>query len=148
MAERQATAVWEGDLGGGKGTVSSGSGVLSEQPITWEARTGQHGGLTSPEELIAAAHASCYAMAFSHTLAEQGMPPERLEVASTVGFVPKPGGGMMVGYANLSVTGRVPGMADQAAFEAAARQGEANCPISNALRNNVQINLKSTLDNG
>ena len=145
MTERKATAVWEGDLihGSGKLTTDS-SGVLQDTPVSWPARTEQAGGKTSPEELIAAAHAACYAMAFSHTLAQAGTPPERLDVSATVGLGPKPGGGVQVVHSHLTVTGTVPGL-DQAGFEAAAKQGEQGCPISNALRNNVEITVTATL---
>jgi osmotically inducible protein OsmC len=145
MAERQATAVWEGNLTEGKGNVTSGTNVLKDQAVTWKARTEEPGGMTSPEELIAAAHASCYAMAFSHTLTGMGRTPQRLEVTAKVGFEPKPGGGMMVSYSNLTVRGRVPGM-DQAAFQEAARKGDEGCPVSNALRNNVRIDVDAKLD--
>jgi osmotically inducible protein OsmC len=144
--ERTATTVWQGDLMSGSGTVTSGTGVLQDQAVTWAARTEDPGGKTSPEELIAAAHAACYAMAFSHALAGMGSPAERLEVTATVGFGPKTGGGgFEVKYSNLAVKGKVPGM-DQATFEDAAKQGEAGCPVSNALRNNIVINLQATLE--
>jgi osmotically inducible protein OsmC len=143
--ERTATAVWHGDLMGGSGDVSTGSGVLQDQPVDWKARTEESGGKTSPEDLLAAAHAACYAMAFSNVLAQQGHAPDELRVTATVGFGPKQGGGgMAVQYSNLSVTGKVSGM-DEAAFEDAARQGEQGCPISNALRNNVPIHLTAKL---
>ena len=147
QAERRADVVWEGNLLQGSGTVTSvTSGALGDLPVSWPARTEQHGGKTSPEELLAAAHAACYAMAFSHALAQGGNPPERLQVSATVGFDPKPGGGgFYVSGSKLAVRGRVPGM-DQAAFEAAARQGEQGCPISNAIRNNVPIDLEATLE--
>jgi osmotically inducible protein OsmC len=147
QAERRADVVWEGNLLQGSGTVTSvTSGAFGGLPVSWPARTEQHGGKTSPEELLAAAHAACYAMAFSHALAQGGNPPERLQVSATVGFDPKPGGGgFYVSGSKLAVRGRVPGM-DQAAFEAAARQGEQGCPISNAIRNNVPIDLEATLE--
>ena len=144
MAERTATAVWSGSLTGGSGTVSSGTGVISEQKVTWAARTEDPAGMTSPEELIAAAHASCYAMAFSNVLNGNGTPPERLEVTATVGFGPKQGGGMKVTHSNLKVVGKVPGLsADE--FSKLAAEGEAGCPVSNALRGNVDIGLESSL---
>src|SRR5918992_1068751 len=99
--------------------------------VVWEGNLLQGSGKTSPEELLAAAHAACYAMAFSHALAQGVNPPERLEVSATVGFDPKPGGGgFYVSGSKLAVRGRVPGM-DQAAFEAAARPREQGCPNSN-----------------
>jgi osmotically inducible protein OsmC len=145
MTERQATAVWEGDLASGTGMVSSGTGAFPNLPVTWKARTEDPGGMTSPEELIAAAHAACYAMAFAHTLTTDGHQPQSLYVTSKVGFGPKPGGGMMVTYSRLSVRGKVPGL-DQAAFEEEAKKGEQGCPISNALRNNVEISVEATLE--
>ncbi len=141
---RRADVVWNGNLMEGAGTFSVGSGALTEQPVSWPARTEAPGGKTSPEELVAAAHASCYAMAFSHTLAEAGHPPERLEVGAVVSFVPKPAGGFSVAASALSVRGCVPGL-DQAGFEDLARQGEAGCPISNALRGNVEISVSASL---
>jgi osmotically inducible protein OsmC len=145
MAERTATAIWSGNLTEGSGTVSSGTGVLSDQKVTWAARTEDPAGMTSPEELIAAAHASCYAMAFSNVLNGNGTPPERLEVTAKVGFGPKPEGGMKVTYSKLSVKGRLPGL-DAEAFQRLAREGEAGCPVSNALRNNVDIELNAELE--
>ena len=148
MTERQATAVWQGTLTEGTGQLTAdSSGTLRDQGVTWAARTQRPEGKTSPEELVAAAHASCYAMAFSNTLSGAGSPPERLEVTATVGLGPKTGGGVEVKYSNLAVRGRVPGL-DQARFAELARQGEQSCPISNALRNNLEIGLDATLDNG
>ena len=147
QAERKATAVWEGSLIEGNGRVTADTtGIFKDQAITWKARTESANGKTSPEELMAAAHASCYAMAFSNTLAQAGTPADQLQVTATVGFHPKAGGGgFEITYSNLEVRGRVPGL-DQAAFEQAAREGERGCPVSNALRNNVQINLTATLE--
>ena len=146
QAERRADVIWEGDLLSGSGTITKvTSGAWGNLPVSWPARTEQPGGKTSPEELLAGAHAACYAMAFSNTLAGRGTPPERLEVSATVGFHPKVGGGFEVSFSHLTVRGRVPGL-DQAGFEEAARQGEQGCPISNALRNNVQITVEATLD--
>jgi lipoyl-dependent peroxiredoxin len=145
VAERSASTVWEGNLIQGHGTFNVGSGSLGSQDVTWARRTEEPEGHTSPEELIAAAHSSCYAMAFSHTLTENGTPPERLEVTSKVGFLPKEGGGMRVAYSRLSVRGKVPGL-DQAQFAELARKGEEGCPVSNALRNNVEITVDATLD--
>jgi osmotically inducible protein OsmC len=107
-------------------------------------RTGDSTAEASPEELIAAAHAACYAMAFSHHLSSNGNTPQSLEVTSKVGFGPKPGGGMQVTHSHLTVKGNVSGM-DQAAFAAAAKEAEAGCPVSNALRNNLEITVDATL---
>ncbi|MGI8477707.1 MAG: OsmC family peroxiredoxin [Thermomicrobiales bacterium] len=144
MVEKTASAVWNGTLVEGSGSFSLESGVLADSPLTWAARTGAGSGKTSPEELIAAAHASCYAMAFTHMLANAGTPAERLDVSSSVGFGPNPGGGMKVTHSHLTVKGTVPGL-DQAAFAEAAKNAEQDCPVSNALRNNIEITVEATL---
>lgn len=143
-AERRADVTWTGDLIHGKGTIKVGSGALTEQPVTWAARTEAPDGKTSPEELIAAAHAACYAMAFSNTLAKQGNPPERLAVTA-VSTLDQVNGKWTITTMDLTVRGAVPGL-DQAGFEDAARTAEAGCPVSNALRNNVKINLRAQLE--
>lgn len=144
MVEKTASAVWNGTLVAGSGSFSLESGVLADSPLTWAARTGPGSGKTSPEELIAAAHSSCYAMAFSHLLANAGTPAERLDVSSSVGFGPNPGGGMKVTHSHLTVKGTVAGL-DQAAFAEAARNAEQACPVSNALRGNIEITVEATL---
>lgn len=142
--ERTATATWEGSLTEGSGTFSlRSSGLVSDAPVSWPARTEEPGGKTSPEELIAAAHAACYAMAFSGHLGRTASPPERLDIECTVTFAKKPEGGFKVATSTLRVRGRVPGM-DQASFEEAARAGEQGCPVSNALRGNVDIRVEAT----
>ena len=113
--------------------------------MSWAARTEAPGGKTSPEELLAAAHASCYAMAFSATLGGNDAPPERLTVTSVVTFAPKDGGGFRVASSALTVRGKVPGI-DQARFGELAKMGEAGCPISNALRGNVEITVEAILE--
>lgn len=143
-ALRRADAVWEGDLLNGRGTVKVGTGVFPEFPVTWAARTEEPGGKTSPEELLAAAHASCYAMALSSTLAKRGTPPKRLNVTA-VCTLDKVEGAWKVTTMELTVRGNVPGL-DQAKFEDAAQAGEKGCPISNAIRNNVKIKLTAKLD--
>ncbi len=144
-AERRAEAVWEGNLIQGSGkVVSVGSGAIGELPITWASRTERSDGKTSPEELIAAAHAACYAMAFSHTLAQAGTPAERLLVNAVCTFE-QVEAGFKITMMDLDVRGKVPGL-DEAGFEKAAQQAEQGCPVSNALRNNVQIRVKAHLD--
>lgn len=145
MAERRAEVIWEGNLTEGQGRLTSGTGILRDQRVTWAARTEDPAGMTSPEELLAAAHASCYAMAFSGALARGGTPPARLRVTAVCALDRKPEGGVKVSTMDLHVRGVVPGL-DQAGFEAAARQGEQGCPISNAIRNNVEIRLKAELE--
>jgi len=144
MAERKATAVWSGTLAEGSGVVSGGSGAFTDQAVSWASRTGDANGQTSPEELIGAAHSSCYAMAFSYVLGNAGHTVERLQVTSGVGFGPNPGGGMRVTHSHLTVKGKVPGL-DQDGFAELAKQAEANCPVSNALRNNIEITVDATL---
>ncbi len=144
MAESRASAEWEGDLMGGAGTVAVASGAFPDQPVTWKARTERPDSKTSPEELIAAAHAACYAMAFSHALAEAGHAPERVAVDAVCTFGPVEGG-FAITRIDLKVRGRVPGI-DQAEFERLAGDGERGCPVSNALRGNVEIGLAVTLE--
>jgi osmotically inducible protein OsmC len=144
MAEKTATATWNGNLTEGSGTFSLESGVIADSPVSWAARTNEARGQTSPEELIAAAHASCYAMAFSNYLNTNHSAPKSLEVTSSVGFGPNPGGGMKVTHSKLTVRGAVPGM-DDATFKDAATKAEAQCPVSNALRNNIEITVDASL---
>jgi osmotically inducible protein OsmC len=141
-ADRSAEVVWDGNLlqGSGRFTVESGA-LPADLPVTWPARTEEPGGKTSPEELIAAAHASCYAMAFSHTLDQAGHPPEELRVRATVSFDPN---GPNVTRSRLEVTGRVRGL-DAGEFQRLAEQGEQGCPVSNALRGNVGMELSASL---
>ncbi len=138
--ERRAEVVWKGALTG-RGTVSGATGALGEHPVTWSARVESPEGSTSPEELIAAAHAACYCMGLSHELGEGGNPPERLEASVAVGFVPGEG----VQYSAITVNGRVPGI-DADAFREAARAAAEGCPISGALKGNVEISVQATLE--
>ncbi len=142
-AQSRANVVWEGDLARGHGSLNVESGIIKEQSITWAARTQRVPGTTSPEELLAASHAGCYAMAFSHTLAQAGTPPTRLEVAATCSFE-QVEGKFKITTMDLEVHGQVPGL-DQARFQDLARQAEQGCPVSNALRNNVDIRVKAQL---
>lgn len=143
MAERSATTVWEGDLPHGQGMLNGASGALSDLPVTWASRTERSDGKTSPEELIAAAHASCFSMALSNELGEAGTTPERLEVTAKVTLDEKDGA-PTVTTSELTVSGRVPG-SDQARFETAAQAAGKNCPISRALAG-VQITVNATLE--
>jgi osmotically inducible protein OsmC len=131
IAERQATTVWSGSLTQGSGTVTSGTGALGELPVTWGSRTERSDGRTSPEELIAAAHASCFSMALSHELTQGGNEPEQLDVTAVV-TLDRVDDAPTVTRSALTVTGRVPGI-DAAGFEAAARDAGRNCPISRLL---------------
>ncbi len=143
-ADRRAQAHWEGPLTSGRGEVtlrSSGAGTL---PVTWASRVEKSDGRTSPEELVAAAHAACYSMAFSATLGREASPPDSLDVEVVVSLNPKEGGGFRVTDSAITVTGSVPGI-DQATFQALAEKAEAGCPISNSLRGNVAITVTATL---
>jgi osmotically inducible protein OsmC len=143
-AVRKARAVWNGDLAKGSGEVSSvTSGKFSALPVSWGARTEAPQGKTSPEELLAAAHASCFAMALSAGLAKAGSPPKRLDVTSTVTF-DKVGEDWTVVSSELEVKGEVPGI-DAAAFAKAAEGAKDGCPISRALKNNVKLSVRPTL---
>ena len=140
--ERTAEAVWEGSLMEGSGTITkTGSGALPELPVTWASRAESPEGRTSPEELIAAAHAACFAMALSHALAEAGSAPERLDTSATITFVPGTG----ITKAALTVTGRVPGI-DENAFREAAEGAKDGCPVSGALKGNVELTLDARLE--
>src|SRR5262245_1807915 len=140
--ERRAEAGWEGSLIEGSGTITStGSGALAQLPVTWASRAESPDGRTSPEELIAAAHAACFAMALSHALAQEGNPPERLETSATVTFVPGTG----ITKSALTVWGRVPGI-DGVAFKEAAEGAKDGCPVSGALQGNVELTLDVSFD--
>jgi osmotically inducible protein OsmC len=141
MADRSASAVWQGDLFGGNGSVSAvSSGLFTDAGVTWAARTEEPGGKTSPEELIAAAHAACFCMALSNELSSRGHPPARLEVQATCTF--KPGKGITT--MAIDVTAEVPGV-DAAGFEEGLDAAIESCPVSGALRGNVDITVEGTL---
>jgi osmotically inducible protein OsmC len=142
-AQSRAEAVWEGSLTGGGGTVTLASGVAPPLPVTWAARTSRSAGKTSPEELVAAAHASCYCMALSNDLAENGTPPAKLEVGATVTFA-NVNGAWKVTRSALTVRGTVPGL-DAAGFARMADAAKDGCPISVALKNNIEITVAATL---
>lgn len=144
-ATRTAHAVWEGGLLDGKGSVSAGSSSLfSALPVSWASRTEAVDGRTSPEELLAAAHASCYCMALSFGLANAGTPPAKLEASATVTFAPAPAGGFHVQSSHLVVKGTVPGMTAEA-FQAAAEGAKDGCPISKAMAGNVALSVEASL---
>jgi lipoyl-dependent peroxiredoxin len=141
MADRTANVTWRGSLAEGSGTIESvGSGSFGPLDVTWTSRTEEPGGRTSPEELIAAAHASCFSMALSGALARAGTPPERLDVSATVTFVPGTG----ITKSALTVRGTVPGM-DEEAFREAAEGAKEGCPVSGALAGGPEITLDALL---
>src|SRR6201994_1607665 len=131
IADRSATTGWDGDLAHGSGTLNGASGALKDLSVTWASRTERSEGKTSPEELIAAAHSSCFSMALAHGLTEAGHQPEHLDVTAKV-TLDERDGAPTVTTSELTVKGRVPGI-DQAAFEQAAADAAKNCPISRAL---------------
>ncbi|MEZ5077875.1 MAG: OsmC family peroxiredoxin [Solirubrobacterales bacterium] len=139
-AESTAKTVWKGDLASGSGRTAVASGTFPEFDVSWPARTERSAGTTSPEELLAASHASCYCMALSAGLGKAGTPPERLEAEATVTFVPGEG----VKSSHLVVSGVVAGI-DQAGFEEAAAAAGQGCPISQALKGNVEISVEAKL---
>jgi osmotically inducible protein OsmC len=140
--DRRAEVRWQGSLMDGSGTiVSTTTGAIGEQAVSWAARsTDETGGVTSPEELIAAAHAACFAMALSNTLAKDDHAPEELRTSATVTFQPGEG----ITRIALTVEGRVPGL-DDAAFQQAAQTAKDNCPVSQALAAVPEISLEARL---
>jgi lipoyl-dependent peroxiredoxin len=139
--DRKATVVWQGDLLNGSGTIDSvTSGAVGPLDVTWASRAEEPNGRTSPEELIAAAWASCFSMALSNGLAKAGTPPERLETSATVTF--QPGEGIIRGA--LTVRGTIPGL-DAAGFEQAAQDAKVNCPVSRALAGIPEVTLDASL---
>ena len=142
-AKRQADVKWEGNLQNGSGSLDlANSGALEGTGVSFATRAEDPQGQTSPEELIAAAHASCYAMAFSNVLGEGGNDPEELDVSATCVLDLD---NLKISTIELNVRGRVSGM-DEGQFEEAAKEAEQMCPVSNALRNNVEIELNVTLE--
>jgi osmotically inducible protein OsmC len=142
---RSASASWSGNLTEGSGRVSGTSSEhIKNVPLSWSARTEEPGGLGGPEELLAAAHASCFSMALSNTLFKDGFTAETLDVTADV-TADKLEAGWTVISSHLTVRGRVPG-ADQAAFASAAERAKDGCPISRALTGNVELSVDATLD--
>ena len=139
--ESSASTIWRGSLTKGSGTTHPDSGAFPDVEVTWGSRTTRSAGNTSPEELLAAAHASCFCMALSHELSEAGNEPEQLNATATVAFVPGEG----VKSSHIVVHGRVPGI-DQSQFEEAAKNAGEGCPISGALKGNIEISVEATLE--
>ena len=131
---------WEGNLLSGSGTTSLDSGAAGPLPVTWNARAEEHGSVTSPEELIAAAHSACYSMAFSSALDKNETPPGSLDVTATATFVPGTGITTMV----LEVVGKVDGISKEKFLEL-AEAAKNGCPVSQALEGNVDISLNASL---
>jgi osmotically inducible protein OsmC len=140
--DRKAEVTWNGDLMSGNGRIDSvTSGAFGGLEVSWPARSEEPGDNTSPEELIAAAHATCFSMALSHGLAQAGNAPEELKTSATVTFQPGEG----ITKIALDVAGRVPGI-DDGAFQQAAQQAKENCPVSQALAGVPEISLSARLE--
>jgi lipoyl-dependent peroxiredoxin len=140
--ERRAEVTWQGSLMEGGGTIESvGSGAFGPLDVTWTSRAEEPAGRTSPEELIAAAHAACFSMALSHGLGEAGSAPERLDTSAVVTFEPGTG----ITKIALAVRGRVPGL-DEARFREVAEGAKENCPVSQALAGVGEITLEASLE--
>jgi osmotically inducible protein OsmC len=137
----RADATWEGDLMSGGGHVKPASGAFAELPISWASRAEHQHGKTSPEELIAAAHAGCYSMALSNGLAKAGHAPERLQTTAEVEFVPGTG----ITTVTLTVHGKVSGVSKDE-FQKQAEAAKEGCPVSKALHGNVELKLNATLE--
>jgi lipoyl-dependent peroxiredoxin len=146
METRRADATWGGDLLSGRGTVTAATtGVFADLPTTWASRTGEPAGVTSPEELLATAHASCFSMAVSNELSKAGTPPTKVSVSVAVS-ADKLEAGWTVTAAAITVRGVVPG-ATEASFREAAEKAKDGCPISRALKGNVALSVEATLEN-
>lgn len=144
-AVRTATVTWNGDLATGSGSVTAGTtGLFQDLPVSWASRTEGPEGRTSPEELLAAAHASCFAMALSAGLARAGTPPEHLHIEAEVTF-DKVGEAWSVTRSRLVVMGHVDGLSPEE-FDAAAQDAKDGCPISRALKGNVELSVEATLE--
>jgi len=137
----RADAVWEGDLMDGKGKVHVASGTFGEFPVTWATRAERTHGGTSPEELIAAAHAACYNMALSNGLSKAGHHPERLTTTAEVEFVPGKG----IISSTITTRGHIHGL-ELAEFQKFAEEAKDGCPVSQALKGNVELKLNAALD--
>jgi lipoyl-dependent peroxiredoxin len=142
--ERRAHATWEGDLRSGSGQFDTGSGAISGQEVTFASRFEESGGKTSPEELIAAAHATCLSMALANGLAQQGHAPKKLET-DAVCTLDQTEEGFRITSMRLSVRGEVEGI-DEGEFRSAAEEARAGCPVSNALADSVEITVDASLE--
>ena len=141
---RHAEVSWSGDLQTGSGTINYvSSGAFSRLPVTWASRTEDHNGRTSPEELIAAAHASCFSMAFSARLGKNGTPAAKLDTKVVISFA-KGDAGWKIATSTITVKGDVPGI-DLDTFKALAEDAKDNCPVSGALKGNVDLVVDASL---
>ncbi len=145
LQERRAVVVWNGNLREGNGILTAGTGAFKNLPVTFSARTENPDSQTSPEELLAAAHAVCFTMAFSNKLTGAGFPPAQLTVNAICSLDRKPAGGLAITSMEIDVRGRVPNLKSDS-FQALAIEAERVCPVSNALRNNVAIRVQAHLE--
>jgi osmotically inducible protein OsmC len=143
MADRSANAVWEGSLADGTGEVTFDSGALGPAQVSWPARIEEPGGRTSPEELIAAAHASCFSMALAGQLGRRGRTPQRLETTATV-TIEKGEAGASITRSAIRVRATVPDI-EASVFEEAAQAAKEGCPVSMSLAGNVEVTLDAQL---
>jgi osmotically inducible protein OsmC len=141
--ERSASATWEGDLMGGSGQVSTETDAVRNAKVKWSSRAEQADENTSPEELIAAAHATCVSMALANVLAQAGTPPAKLEAEATATF-DKTSDGFRLTTMRLSIRGQVDGL-DEEGFRSAAEDAKQNCPVSQALKGNVDVTVDASL---
>lgn len=137
--QRKASAVWQGDLKAGKGTLSSGSGVLKQTPYSFHSRF-ESGIGTNPEELLAAAHAGCFTMALSAQLGGAGMTAQKLETTATISL-DKVGEGFSITKSHLDLVATIPG-ADKAKFDAAVKAAETGCPVSKLFKAEISVTAK------
>ena len=144
IAQRTAEVTWDGSLASGNGRVTSGSGALTNLPVTWAARTEAPGGKTSPEELIAAAHATCFTMALALVLGETGKPPQRLVTRARC-VLEKDHGALRITQVAITVPTRTDSLGAKA-FQAAVDGASTLCPVSNAIRGNVEVTVEAKLD--
>lgn len=141
--QRTAPAIWNGNLQTGSGQITSDSEVLKQIPYSFKTRF-EHSPGTNPEELIAAAHAACYSMAFAHTLSEKGYQPQSIETQAVCSLESSEGGGFKITKIRLEARGKVANI-EENTFEQIAQEAEASCPVSNALRNGLKIELDAVL---
>ncbi len=142
QAKRKARVEWEGNLPSGRGTFTVGSGVMEDFPVTWASRVDRPDGKTSPEELLAAAHASCYAMALSHTLAGRGAQIDQVTVEAVAALDDEL---LRITSVDLDIRGSIEGISEKE-FRLVAEEAERACPVSNAIRGNVKVRLQTSLE--
>lgn len=144
LAERTAEVEWNGTLASGSGTLRPGGGVVEDVPVDWRSRSEEADGTTSPEELLAAAHASCYAMSLALVLADRGYKPGRLDVKAACSL-DEIDGGYAIKTLELDVSAEADGLEDEDELQEIAEAADLGCPISNAIRDNVAVEIDAHL---